>query len=411
MNKYDLDYIEKLRIHELRDFARKLGVGSPTTMKKDELIGKILSIVGDQAGVVTDSKIVKDSKEFDFFDLLYENNFSILNELLSDKASNTDSGDASDKQNNTVIIKKSYNYHDNNFQIGNNSFSFCLKQNELQFRDNDLFEVEGYLDIHPNGYGILRSNGFVPSENDSYISTSLVKKYKLKKGQYLSGKAKFVMVDKPKIVYEITEIDGNKDNKNELSFEDLDYNGIGNEYYLDKFNLKIRKGERHYIESLSIKEAVDFGFDLVDENNVCVKLINIKARPEDNYKSHQRLQVINVPFNKSEIEVVNAVELVCERIKRDFEQGKQNILIIYNFSELIRIFNVACEGSVDYDKINAKAVNKIYNILYMSKYLNENVCASVVCIDKNGVPRDITSLMELDIIPLFTQCHKNLERK
>ena len=38
---YNLEYIEKLRIHELRDYARKLGVSSPTTMKKEELVEKI----------------------------------------------------------------------------------------------------------------------------------------------------------------------------------------------------------------------------------------------------------------------------------------------------------------------------------------------------------------------------------
>ena len=41
MNQYSLEYIERLRIHELRDFARRIGVSSPTTMKKEELIDKI----------------------------------------------------------------------------------------------------------------------------------------------------------------------------------------------------------------------------------------------------------------------------------------------------------------------------------------------------------------------------------
>ena len=41
MEQYNIEYIEKLRIHELRDFARSVGVNSPTTMKKEQLIEEI----------------------------------------------------------------------------------------------------------------------------------------------------------------------------------------------------------------------------------------------------------------------------------------------------------------------------------------------------------------------------------
>ena len=40
MSEYNLEYIQKLRIHELRDFARQVGIASPTTMKKEDLISK-----------------------------------------------------------------------------------------------------------------------------------------------------------------------------------------------------------------------------------------------------------------------------------------------------------------------------------------------------------------------------------
>jgi len=409
MNKYNLEYIEKLRIHELRVFARKLGVSSPTTMKKDELIAKITQIVKDKDAIVDGTR----EKEIDFFSLLTSDNSNILANLLSqnklDKKNNQTEKIIVSEPINTMVMRREV-YDDNigyNFS-DNIPFSISLKQDVSSYTDDEIYDVCGYLDIHPSGYGILRYNGFVPSESDSYLTSALVKKHKLKKGQYVYGKAKYVMCGKPKIVFEITKIDEGNISKN---FDDLDYNGIGEEYYLDKFDFVMKKGERHYIENMSIKDAVNFGYDLVDENATSVKLINIKARPEDNYKSHQKMQIIHIPFNKTEVEVVNTVELVAERIKRDFEQGKQNVLIIYNFSELVRVCNIACEGCVDYSKINSKAINKIYNMLYLSKYVSEDVCCSVVCIDKNGVPRDLTSLMELDVTPLFNIYHQNINRK
>jgi len=45
MNEYSVECIDKLRIHELRDFARNVGVVSPTTMKKEELVAKIIEAV------------------------------------------------------------------------------------------------------------------------------------------------------------------------------------------------------------------------------------------------------------------------------------------------------------------------------------------------------------------------------
>ena len=79
MNKYNIEHIAKLRIHELRDFARSMGVSSPTTMKKEELITRINEKIlnGDNS-----SKIVKND-EVDFFTLLTSDNPNLLNDLIN----------------------------------------------------------------------------------------------------------------------------------------------------------------------------------------------------------------------------------------------------------------------------------------------------------------------------------------
>ena len=89
-------------------------------------------------------------------------------------------------------------------------FSFSLKQNSVEYATEDIYYVQGYLDIHPNGYGVLRKNGFIPDGDDTYLTSALVKKHNLKKGQYISGRAKHILAGKPKIMYEIEDIDNNK---------------------------------------------------------------------------------------------------------------------------------------------------------------------------------------------------------
>lgn len=421
MNEYDFAYIEKLRIHELRDYARRLGVNSPTTMKKEELISRINAII--ETNPFAEKSIGgagKQDGELDFFQMLISEKSDVFDKLISspkEKESKTDSHLQDENKTNTIVMK-TVSYDNNTpYQIDNfKGFSFKLAQNKAQYdanSSNSVYNVSGFVDIHPNGYGILRNDGYVPSDRDSYLTTSILKKYKLKKGHYIQGKAKFIMENKPKVVFEIEQIEDCSKVKNCIAFEELTYNGLGEEYYLEKFDISLKRGERHYIKEMSLKDAVDLGFDLVDENGVNVKLINVKARPEEEYASHQKMEVVNIPFNKSEIEVVSAVQLVLERIKREMEMGKSNVLMIYNFSDLIRIFNIACstDGYVDFGKMNVSALNKLNNILYIAKNIDKTLSSSVICIDRRGVLTDLKTVMEIEFLPIFNNVHENISKK
>lgn len=418
MNGYNLEYIEKLRIHELRDYARKLGVSSPTTMKKEELISRISSIIESNpyADKVGASGNLKDDK--DFFEMLLSDDSNILDALTNPKAEKKVNGTIEDDDKSTIILKRSNSYdYDTSYKADSLvGFSFRLAQNKAEYNvgtKDTIYNVYGYVDIHPQGYGILRMDGYVPSSSDAYITSSIIKKHKLKKGYYIVGRAKYIMENKPKVVFEIESIEYEPKVKNWGNFEDLKTSGLGEEYYLEKFNLNCHRGERHYIRSMALKDAVDLGFDLVDENGVNCKLINVKARPEEEYSSHQKMEVINVPFNKSEIEVLDTVQLVMERIKREMEMGQSNVLMIYNFSDLVRTINIACskDGYFDFSKINVTALNKVYNILYLAKNVNEKLSNSVICIDRDGTASDLKTLFEIEFLPLFNHVENNLKRK
>ncbi len=396
---YNLEYIEKLRIHELRDYARKLGVGSPTTMKKEELLSNILEIVSSKGLQNTNNN---EKEGLDFFALLTAENSSILSDLL----------DGNKKSKSAMLIKKGANA-DNGILDTNNMepFTYSLGQNSAEYGSDDVVSLCGYVDIHTNGYGILRCEGFVPNDIDAFFTSALVKKYNLKKGMFIAGNAKYVIEGKPRVLYEITEIQDKAAHKNSENFDDFVINGLGEELYLDKHNLKIKLGERQYISSASLDELVTLGYDIVEENSSYVKLINIKSKPEDNYKSDGKLEIINVPFSKTEIEVINTVDLVLERVKREYELGKSNVVIIYNFCELIRLINSAYEGCYDFTKFNAKTINKIYNILYTARHFQKDNSCTIVCVDKNGVTRDMQSIMELEFLPLFNKINDTVLAK
>lgn len=391
---YNIEYIEKLRIHELRDYARKLGVSRPTTRKKEELLASIYEMVSQKG---FDKSEVDPHDTLDFFALLTAENSSVLDDLLA--------VDNTKKSRNTMLIKKS------NQSSNIEPFSYPIGQNPAQYSLDGVSSVSGYIDIHPNGYGILRIDGFVPSEKDVFFTSAFVKKYNLKKGMFITGNAKYIIEGKPRVLFEISNIQDKNLLKAADTFDSYEYNGCGDELYLDRHNLSVQLGSRHYVENLTLDNTVKLGYDIVEENGVYVKLVNIKARPEEQPKSNSKLEIINVPFNKTELEVLNTIELTLERVKREFELGKSNVVILYNFCEFIRYVNTAYEGCYDCNKFNTKTINKIYNILYTAKYFNKDKSCTIICIDRNGVTKDMQTVMDLEFLPLFNQIHSTIEQK
>ncbi len=66
---------------------------------------------------------------------------------------------------------------------------------------------EGILDTLPEGYGFLRCNGYKPSEEDVYVAAGVIKKYRMRKGDLVSGpiraprqKEKYPALIEPKTV-------------------------------------------------------------------------------------------------------------------------------------------------------------------------------------------------------------------
>ena len=411
MDNYSLEYVGRLRIHELRDYARKMGIQSPKTLRKEQLLEKIGEILSVNEITLTNEKVVP-HEPLDFFALLTSNDSAILDNIISNSVKSAKKKDiqvnSKGELSNTIIMKKTGVMNSNTpYVCQSNDFiglNFSIKQNEMSYDVESNHEIEGFVDIHANGYGIIRANGFVPDNSDVYLTLALVKKYSLKKGDFVKGKVKQILENKPRIMYDIVSIDGNP-NSTSPSFDNIPYKHLGNTYYLDKFDFDIRKGERLYCKNLTFDDTIKLAQDLVDENGVNVKLVNFNARPEEFWDSSSKLTVINCPFNKSENDLVSTIELVVERIKREFENNKSNVFIIYNFSEMIRAFNAESEGYYVFDKFNLKGINRAKNILYTAKYYDDNSHVSIVCIDREGIPSDLANIMKYEIINLFNKVY------
>ena len=48
-------------------------------------------------------------------------------------------------------------------------------------------EVAGILDILPDGYGFVRTKGYLPGEGDAYVNQSMIRRNHLRKGDWITG--------------------------------------------------------------------------------------------------------------------------------------------------------------------------------------------------------------------------------
>ena len=53
-----------------------------------------------------------------------------------------------------------------------------------------FIEVSGILDILADGYGFLRTQGYLPSETDCYVGLSTIRRNGLRKGDMVSGQTR-----------------------------------------------------------------------------------------------------------------------------------------------------------------------------------------------------------------------------
>ncbi|HCF49717.1 MAG TPA: transcription termination factor Rho, partial [Syntrophomonas sp.] len=72
-----------------------------------------------------------------------------------------------------------------------------LRKKELVFEitkalthSDQLLQAQGILEIMPDGYGFLRPFGYLPSQDDIYVSPSQIRKFELRTGDHVSGQVR-----------------------------------------------------------------------------------------------------------------------------------------------------------------------------------------------------------------------------
>lgn len=226
----------------------------------------------------------------------------------------------------------------------------------------DPLKVEGILDLHENGYGFLRSEGYDSGDDDIYVPPVQVRRFKLKTGDFVEGLSR-EKKDKEKfnaLIY-VNRVNGDtvENLRNRPDFENLTpiYPRERLTLERDSKNVSMRimdlispvgKGQRGLIvaspktgKTTLLKNIANSIRKNYPEIHVIVLLID--ERPEevtDMKRSVLGADVVASTFDEMPQNHIRVAEIIIERAKRIVEHKKDVVILVDSITRLSRAYNV-----------------------------------------------------------------------
>ena len=237
---------------------------------------------------------------------------------------------------------------------------------DASLKAEGFVEVEGILDIMQDGYGFLRTNGYLPSEQDCYVGLSTIRRNGLRKGDKLTGTTRPARPnEKYAAVQKVATVNGKpvEELGRRVRFGDL------TPVYPDEcltmehgqttitarvFDLvsPIGKGQRGLIVSPPKAGKTTILKDIaaaISANNPEVHLmcLLVDERPEEVTDMQRSIkgEVISSTFDMPTENHIQVSELVIERAKRLVEDGKDVVVLLDSLTRLARAYNLAQPAS------------------------------------------------------------------
>ncbi|MGO8875698.1 MAG: transcription termination factor Rho [Acidimicrobiales bacterium] len=228
----------------------------------------------------------------------------------------------------------------------------------------ELVPVKGLLDLKEEGYGFLRTSGYLASAKDVYVSVSQARRFSLRRGDAVEGACRPAgPSEKYPALLRIDSINGmTPDEARERPrFEDLTPlfpdERLRLENREDPTNVTARiidlispigKGQRGMIVSPSkagkttIMKQIAHSVEL-NNPSVHLMVLLVDERPEEvtDMRRSVKGEVIASTFDRPADEHTALSELTMERAKRLVEMGRDVVIILDGITRLARAYNLA----------------------------------------------------------------------
>jgi transcription termination factor Rho len=225
----------------------------------------------------------------------------------------------------------------------------------------------GILDVLPDGFGFLRTGGYSQSKGDVYVSTSQIKRFNLRRGDYIVGQIRPAREgEKYPAMVRIETVNGQEPQKGRWrpNFDDLTPL-----YPMERLRLEwkpndiaprvidlvapIGKGQRGMVVSppkagktTILKQIAQSIAANYPETKLFVVLAD--ERPEevtDWQRSVEEAEVVASTFDQPADNHIAVAELVLERVKRLVEEGEDVVVLLDGITRLSRAYNLAAPAS------------------------------------------------------------------
>ena len=233
--------------------------------------------------------------------------------------------------------------------------------------DDVLTEVSGILDVLDN-YAFVRTSGYLPGNNDAYVSLSMVKKWGLRKGDIVTGQMRAHREGERQKFSPLVRIDTINAADPALAKDRPDLNKLTPLYPQERLRLEttptnmtgriidlvapIGKGQRGLIVSppkagktmvmQSIANAI-----VVNNPEVHLMVVLVDERPEEvtDFQRSVKGEVIASTFDRPADDHTTVAELAIERAKRLVEAGHDVVILLDGITRLSRAYNLAAPAS------------------------------------------------------------------
>ena len=371
---FEISKLKEKKLAELQEIAEELKISKYKTLKKLDLVYKILDHQASNPEEKEGEKKVATKPKFNPRSRSNKND-----------QNDSNSGDNDDKERKD---KKPHNHQRENRNRkpkgepnGNRDTRNRYKEPDFEF--DAIIESEGVLDIMQDGYGFLRSSDYhyLSSPDDIYVSQSQIRLFGLKKGDTVLGNVRppkegekyfpLIQVNKingldPKIVRDRVSFEHLTPLFPDEKFNLSDKNNTISTRVIDLFS-PIGKGQRGMIVSqpktgktMLLKDVANA--IAANHPEVYHLILLIDERPEEvtDMQRNVKGEVIASTFDKEANEHVRIANIVLEKAKRLVECGYDVVILLDSITRLARAYNTVqpASGKILSGGVDANALHK-----------------------------------------------------
>jgi len=369
---FEISKLKEKKLAELQEIAEKLKISKYKTLKKLDLVYKILDYQASNPQEKEGEKKAFIKPKFNPKSKSVKNN-------QNDKSENNDEERNDKKTHNNQ--KDNRNRKVKGEPNGNRDTRNRYKEPDFEF--DAIIESEGVLDIMQDGYGFLRSSDYhyLSSPDDIYVSQSQIRLFGLKKGDTVLGNVRppkegekyfpLIQVNKingldPKIVRDRVSFEHLTPLFPEEKFNLSEKNNTISTRVIDLFS-PIGKGQRGMIVSqpktgktMLLKDVANA--IAANHPEVYQLILLIDERPEEvtDMQRNVKGEVIASTFDKEANEHVRIANIVLEKAKRLVECGYDVVILLDSITRLARAYNTVqpASGKILSGGVDANALHK-----------------------------------------------------